>query len=88
MRDFEVRNEGSLVLLTPVTDAAREWLEEHVGSDNGYQPMWPTCVIERRYAADVLQGAVNDGLHLTCGPLCPEHGDPRDTNIVPKEESK
>jgi hypothetical protein len=60
--DFILRDEGSIVLLTPCTDAAHEWLDENIGQDNGYQPMWPTVVIERRYAQDILEGVIAEGM--------------------------
>ena len=34
--DFTVQNEGSIVLLHPHTDAARSWIDENIGEDNGY----------------------------------------------------
>jgi len=36
--DFTIRNEGSILLLTPHTGPARNWIDEHIGSENGYQP--------------------------------------------------
>ncbi len=60
--DFSVENHGSIFLLRPHSDAAREWVEEHIGSDNGFQPYWPTVVVEHRYIADIVQGIQNDGL--------------------------
>ena len=30
--EFDIRNEGSLVLFTPLDDAAKEWWEENVES--------------------------------------------------------
>lgn len=62
--DVTIRDEGSLILLEPATDAAREWFDEHIGADNGYQPMWPTVVVESRYAGDILEGLIGDGLTI------------------------
>lgn len=62
MTDFTVHNHGSVVLLEPNTPQAEDWLNEHIGQDNGYQPRWPTALIEPRYVADVLSGAIEDGL--------------------------
>lgn len=68
MADVSIRNEGSIVLFTPESDAAREWVEEHIGQhigqDTGFQPYWPTVVVEHRYAADVADGMAGDGLEL------------------------
>lgn len=60
--DFTVQNEGSITLLHRHTDAARDWVNENIGEGNGYQPYWPTVVIETRYAEDIIQGIGNDGL--------------------------
>jgi hypothetical protein len=60
--DFTVQNEGSIFLLRPITPAGMEWVQEHIGSDNGFQPMRPTVVIDHRYIADVVEGIRGDGL--------------------------
>jgi len=64
MSDIQVRNEGSIVLLEPLTDAAREWVEENIGSSNGYQPYWPTVVCEPRCVPPILSGMRFDGLEI------------------------
>jgi len=61
--DFSFRDEGSIVLLT-LSPSAHEFVEECIGSDNGFQPYWPTVVIERRYAQDIVEGILADGLVL------------------------
>src|SRR5260370_38585511 len=60
--DFFFRDEGSIVLLTPLSPSAHEFVEERIGSDNGFQPYWPTVVIERRYAQDILEGVIAEGM--------------------------
>jgi hypothetical protein len=60
--DFVVENHGSIFLLKPLTPSATSWLEEHIGQDNGFQPYWPTCVIDHRYIWPILEGIQNDGL--------------------------
>jgi len=60
--DFSFRDEGSLVLLTPLSPLAHEFVEERIGSENGFQPYWPTVVIERRYAQDILEGVIAEGM--------------------------
>jgi hypothetical protein len=59
--DILIRDEGSLVLLVPTTAVARDWLVEHVSRD-GYQPLRPTIVCERRYVLDIVEGLEGDGL--------------------------
>ena len=60
--DFLCENHGSIFLLRPLTPSATSWLEEHIGQDNGFQPYWPTCVIEPHYIWPILEGIQNDGL--------------------------
>ena len=60
--DFLVENHGSIFLLKPQTDSATSWVEEHIGRENGYQPYYPTVVIEHRYIADIVAGIQGDGL--------------------------
>lgn len=60
--DFSVENHGSIFLLRPETDAAHEWIDEHINPDNGYQPYWPTVVVEPRYVGAIVEGIQADGL--------------------------
>jgi hypothetical protein len=61
---IRVEDHGSVILLHPATDAARDWLEEHVGRDDGFQPYWPVVVCEPRYVGDIVAGATLDGLRV------------------------
>ena len=48
-------------------DRVKDWfsrLEAHIGQDNGYQPYFPTVVVEPRYIADIVAGIQNDGLEV------------------------
>ncbi len=60
--DFELQNHGSIFLLIPQTLSARVWIDDHIGKDNGYQPHYPTVVVEHRYIADIVAGIQDDGL--------------------------
>lgn len=62
--DFLIENHGSIVLLRPLTDAARNWVDEFIGADNGFQPDFPTVVIVPRYLADILAGVHESGLMI------------------------
>jgi hypothetical protein len=62
--DFNFENHGSICRLRPLTPSAVEWVEDHIGQDSGYQPQWPTVVIEPRYCEDILSGIALDGLVL------------------------
>ena len=60
--DFELQNHGSIFLLIPQSTSARIWVHDHIGKDNGYQPDYPTVVVEHRYIADIVRGIQDDGL--------------------------
>jgi hypothetical protein len=60
--DFELQNHGSIFLLIPQSPSARLWIDDHIGKQNGYQPQYPTIIIEHRYVADIVAGIQGDGL--------------------------
>jgi hypothetical protein len=60
--DFAVENHGSIFLLQPQNEQAIAWIEEHIGPENGYQPYFPTIVVEHRYIADIVEGIQDDGM--------------------------
>ena len=60
--DFFLENCGSILLLRPISSSARHWVEKHIGRDNGFQPYFPTVVIEHRYVRDIIVGIQHDGL--------------------------
>jgi hypothetical protein len=62
--DFTVRDEGSILLLSPLTEPARNWIDQHIGPDNGFQPYYPTIVIEPRYVIAILEGIRVAGLEI------------------------
>lgn len=61
--DIEVENGGSLFLFRPLTDAGREWLNENTETEP-YQWFGGALAVEHRYAQDLAQGALNDGLRV------------------------
>jgi hypothetical protein len=63
--DFTIRDEGSILLLTPRTESAREWIDTHIGPENGFQPWYPTLVIEPRYIGSILEGIRESGLEVS-----------------------
>jgi hypothetical protein len=60
--DFVVENHGSIFLLRPQNESAIAWIDEHIGSENAYQPYFPTIVVEHRFIADIVAGILSDGL--------------------------
>lgn len=59
--DVEVRRDGDMYLFTFLTPEAVQWRDEHIPADATY---WGNeLVVERRrFAVDVAQGMMNDGL--------------------------
>ena len=59
--DFAVANHGSILILHALTDAAREWVDEHLPS---HAMTWGRngTVVEPRYIADIVEGIRAAGL--------------------------
>jgi hypothetical protein len=53
---FRIENHNSIILIVPLCVSAREWLDEHIGEDNGIQILWPIAIVEPRYLAQILAG--------------------------------
>ena len=60
--DFRVEFHGAIILLVPLTRPGCAWANKHIGADNGFQPYWPTVILEPRYIDDVLVGIRRKGL--------------------------
>lgn len=58
--DFLVQNEGSIFLLHPLSESARDWIEEYLPEDR--MTFGGAIVVEHRYIADIVRGAQLDGL--------------------------
>lgn len=64
--DFNVHDHGSIVLLQPITKAAAAWSDEHLPDD---AMMFGTAfAVEPRFVADILRGAIADGLVVRMSP--------------------
>ena len=64
MPDFRIADCGTIFLIAPLTPEARTWVEENIGADNGYQPMYPTVVAEHRYAPAIIAGITSAGFEI------------------------
>ncbi len=58
--DFRVYNDGSVSILTPMTDVARAWTEENVYFES-WQTMGDGIGIDLRFLADLLGSILNAG---------------------------
>jgi hypothetical protein len=61
--DFTVQNEGTIFILYAHTNAAREWVNEHLPAD---RMTWDGdgTVVEHRYILDIIDGIQADGLEI------------------------
>lgn len=60
--DVSVYDAGSIVIVTPLTEAATEWVDENVSEER--MSYGAGFVVEHRYAGDLLQGMAEAGLVL------------------------
>jgi hypothetical protein len=58
--DFFVENHGSIFLLRPLTESAREWIEERLPENR--MTFGSAVVVEHRYIVDIVRGVQADGL--------------------------
>lgn len=60
--DVLVTNEGTIVLLRPNTQRAKDWIAEHTPKES----MWfgPSLVVEPRYVDDIIDGMTRNGLEV------------------------
>jgi hypothetical protein len=60
--DFIVQDEGTIFLLQPLTDAAQEWIDEHIPEDAMY--LRSAVVVEHRFICDIIAGVTSVGLRV------------------------
>ena len=60
MNDLIFENHGTIWLMTPNTDAGKDWVNEHIPEDA--MKHGNAIVIEHRYVWDIINGALADGL--------------------------
>lgn len=61
--DFLFADHGSIILLTPITEAALDWVAAHIPDDA--QTFGGGIAIEHRYWPDIIWGINDDGLTVT-----------------------
>lgn len=62
--EFLLENCGSIFLIHPQNEHAVAWLNENIGQNNGFQPYWPTVVIDHRFVTNIIAGIRADGLDV------------------------
>jgi hypothetical protein len=61
--DFELSGGGTIYLLRPKTDEAREWTNFNIPDDA--QWLGGAVAIEHRYVGDIVEGILADGLTVS-----------------------
>lgn len=61
--DATVRHHGSVVILTPVSEAAKDWVQAHLMGPET-QRWGKGVVIEPRYLDNILNGMAEAGLEV------------------------
>ena len=63
MPDFEIADHGSICLLTPMTEAAHDWVEQNLPED---RMTWGQCsiVVEPRCLPPIIHGIKDEGLTI------------------------
>jgi hypothetical protein len=63
MSDVIVENHGSVCMLTPMSPAAREWVDENVPLES-WQWLGASFACEPRYLTTLIDGMQEDGLTI------------------------
>jgi len=80
--DVEVEDLGSIVLLRPKSDAAREWIDENLQLED-WQWYEGGAAIEHGYADAIIEGMKDDGLNVVGGPGLESEA----RNVIPEESN-
>ena len=56
---------GSIVMVTPMTAAGRDWIDENVASED-WQWMGLSLAVDVRYAENLVEGMQEAGLTVDC----------------------
>jgi len=60
--DVWILPQGTLTLVRPLTQRANEWISQHAQDDSRW--FGPALVIEHHSLANLLNGMIQDGLHV------------------------
>jgi hypothetical protein len=61
--DVNVDRHGTVASITPLTQRAREWVEENVKTE-GWQWQGPTFTVESAYVDEIVAGMTQAGLRV------------------------
>lgn len=60
-KDILVNDQGSIVMLTPISPEAREWISQYVAFES-WQWFGGSLCVEHGYADDLIEGMQAEGL--------------------------
>jgi hypothetical protein len=63
MKDFTIHNDGSIFMVTPNTQFAKDWVTENISLEP-WQWLGNSFSVEYHYIAELVQGMVNDGFSV------------------------
>jgi hypothetical protein len=64
MSDFQITDQGSIFLIRPLNDAARQWLDENVVSEPWQWVQGALCV-DARFARELVAEITDAGFEIT-----------------------
>lgn len=64
MTDFTIADHGSIVVVTPQSEAAQAWIEEFVLPGDEVQLWGPGIVVEPRYVDHLIEGIHEAGMEI------------------------
>lgn len=66
MIDFSVMQDGSIVLIRPMTSRADDWVKQYIQLEP-WQWLGMSFGIDARFSADILRGILDSGLTFVVG---------------------
>lgn len=62
--DFDIYDQGTIVLFSPMSPAAKEWFQEHVAYES-WQCLGSSVAVDHRPARDLLSILADEGFSLS-----------------------
>jgi hypothetical protein len=59
--DVLINDQGSIVLLQPLTAEAIDWFDEHLAAIEPWQRLGDSVAVDHRCAQDIVDGLAQDG---------------------------
>jgi hypothetical protein len=72
MPDFHIADHGSIITIAPVSEAARDWIDENVASEP-WQWLGGALCVDHRYAGNLIEGRRRLRHRPLIGSLAPQH---------------